>query len=316
MTAKNKGIGPKTEGLPVYWQSQIIERDASIMYEDWMWSIAMGRFRWEGLPDTCNERFLEWELLTNGIAAISRDDAGIWWSLRAVMQGAPNAYDNPRAWRCQGISGTPNFDSDWSRGAIVYDNLLRVPLGYKLNYLAKRLALCDRTVDINLQQQHHPLILAVDQSLQSDAESIYRQYSNGEPAILGTKRLREIAESISTIDTNAPFIADKVQTVYANIWTQAYTMLVFDSITEKSDRMIEPEVESMTMPSQVMRYNPLKARREAAEKLNKRFGLNVQVFWAHDWETGVYTYLHDLEGRAENDEGLINGGAATDAVAQ
>lgn len=138
----------------------------------------------------------------------------------AVQQGAPNMYDNPRAWIARGQAGECQFPCDWRNGVFVWDNDLRVSALYKLRYFARRLALCDRTVDVNMQQQHHPLILTVPQELQSDAEGIYRQYANGEPAILGTKVLREIVNNITCIKTDAPFIAEGVQTVQRNIWGQ------------------------------------------------------------------------------------------------
>lgn len=237
---KNAGLDP-THGLPVFWEASVLDRDASMIYEDQLMAIAMSRFEWRGLPDTCDARYLEWCLLAEGCATLAVGNGSLY-SLMAVQQGAPNMYDNPRAWIARGQTGEYQFPCDWRNGVFVWDNDLRVSTLYKLRYFARRLALCDRTVDVNMQQQHHPLILTVPQELQSDAESIYRQYANGEPAILGTTVLKEIVNNITCIKTDAPFIAEGVQTVQRNIWAQVFQLLGFDQLLEKTERRVDDEI--------------------------------------------------------------------------
>lgn len=297
---KNKGLDP-FQGLPVRWEAYTLDRNASMIYEDWLMGLAMSRFRWEGLPDTCDSRYLEWLLLTEGLATLAVNN-GVLYSLMAVQQGAPNMYDNPRAWRALGQAGDVDFPCDWSNGVIVWDNQLRVSTAYKLRYFARRLAICDRTVDVNLMQQHHPMILTVPQEMRADAESIYRQYANGEPAILGTKMLREIVNNITCIKTDAPFIGQEVQAVYENIFGQALRMLGFDQLLEKTERRVDDEVKAETGPAQAMRYNPLKARRDAAKKLSRIWDTPINVYWSADWESDNYNYIHDMKEVTE-DEG-------------
>lgn len=285
-----------------YWQSAAYNQELALIYEDWLMGLALSRFRWEGLPDTCDARYLEWTLMTNGVATIARR-GDTWYSLQAIQQGAPNKYDLPRSWRAMGQCGRPNFDCDWGNGVVLYDNLMRTPLLWKLSIFARRLALCDRTFDINLLQQHKPVALAVDENgvEELDGINIFKQLYGGEPAILGTKRLKTLAESVTVLNLNVPFIGEELQTAQGNIWTQVYTLLGIDSLTQKSERMIEDEVTSLQSPAELNRYNPLKARREAADKLNERFGLNVHVYWASEWESSNYNYTHTLERMADDD---------------
>lgn len=290
---KNAGLDP-THGLPVFWEASVLDRDASMIYEDQLMAIAMSRFEWHGLPDTCDARYLEWCLLTEGCATLAVSNGSLY-SLMAVQQGAPNMYDNPRAWIARGQTGEYQFPCDWRNGVFVWDNDLRVSTLYKLRYFARRLALCDRTVDVNMQQQHHPLILTVPQELQSDAESIYRQYANGEPAILGTNVLKEIVNNITCIKTDASFIAEGVQTVQRNIWAQGFQLLGFDQLLEKTERRVDDEILAETGPSEAMRLNSLSARRRACEKLSRIWGSPVTVDWARDWRSGNYAWAHDLK---------------------
>ena len=290
---KNAGLDP-THGLPVFWEASVLDRDASMIYEDQLMAIARSRFEWHGLPATCDARYLEWCLLTEGCATLAVSNGSLY-SLMAVQQGAPNMYDNPRAWIARGQTGEYQFPCDWRNGVFVWDNDLRVSTLYKLRYFARRLALCDRTVDVNMQQQHHPLILTVPQELQSDAESIYRQYANGEPAILGTNVLKEIVNNITCIKTDASFIAEGVQTVQRNIWAQGFQLLGFDQLLEKTERRVDDEILAETGPSEAMRLNSLSARRRACEKLSRIWGSPVTVDWARDWRSGNYAWAHDLK---------------------
>lgn len=285
-----------------YWQSAAYNQELALIYEDWLMGLALSRFRWEGLPETCNERYMEWTLLTEGVATIAKK-GGIWYSLQAIQQGQPNKYDLPQCWRAMGQSGWPNFGCNWSNGVVLYDNMMRTPLMWKLSVFARRLALCDRTFDINLLQQHKPVALAVDENgvEELDGINIFKQLYGGEPAILGTNRLKTLAESVTVLNLNVPFIGEEIQTAQGNIWTQVYTLLGIDSLTQKSERMIEDEVTSLQSPAELNRYNPLKARREAADKLNERFGLNVHVYWASEWESANYDYTHKLERMADDD---------------
>ena len=86
--AKNAGLDP-THGLPVFWEAPVLDRDASMIYEDQLMAIAMSRFEWRGLPDTCDARYLEWCLLAEGCATLAVSNGSLF-CLMAVQQGAPN----------------------------------------------------------------------------------------------------------------------------------------------------------------------------------------------------------------------------------
>lgn len=81
-------------------------QELALIYEDWIMGLALSRFRWEGLPETCNERYLEWTLLTEGVATIAKN-AGVWYSLQAIQQGQPNKYDLPQRWRAMAMPESP-----------------------------------------------------------------------------------------------------------------------------------------------------------------------------------------------------------------
>ena len=54
-----------------YWQSAGYNSELFIIYRQQIMKLAMNRYKWINLPITCNERYLEYTLLTQGIATIA-----------------------------------------------------------------------------------------------------------------------------------------------------------------------------------------------------------------------------------------------------
>ena len=122
-------------GVDNYWESAAGNSQLFYNFRDQIMNLALSRFKWVGLPPTCDERFLEYVLLTQGMATISypRKQEGMFYSTQVVQQGKLNIYDNPTAWRSIGNNGW-NFTADNTTGVIIYDNLTRFPLFPKLMY--------------------------------------------------------------------------------------------------------------------------------------------------------------------------------------
>lgn len=79
---------------------------AFLTYRLWILTLAISRFKWTGLPDTCDERYLEQVLATDGVATISTPAGGtVWTSTQAVTNGSPNIYMTPRSWRSFSVNG-------------------------------------------------------------------------------------------------------------------------------------------------------------------------------------------------------------------
>lgn len=284
-----------------YWQSADYNRRSYAIYRDRLLSLALARFKWVNLPDGCDERFLEFCLLSTGQATIATPDidSGMWFSTRCTGGGTPNVYDNPTKWQSIGSNGWC-FDVTPENGVIVYDNMLRIPIHNMIEMYARRLAHIDRTIDVNLQQQHTPFLITGDRSQTNALMNTYKQISGGEPVIFGTEAFNNLVK-IDCISTGVPFIGQELQIVKQNMLAEIYTMLGIDSLTRKAERMIESEVNVQNEPASLFALDPLNARREACEKLNRSFGLNVNVVWREDNASDNYNYIHNVEKR--EDEG-------------
>lgn len=306
--ARKRRRGTRTPSTPTYWQSTAYKQNLFYMFRDDLINLAMSRFKWVGLPDTCNARYLEWTLLMNGVATIAfpRSHRGEFRTLKAVMQGNPNCYGEPSKWQALGDTGKTRFSCDWSNGVFLYDNQTRYPLMSKLDIWARELSEIIITMDANRFQMRIPFIITGPQDRALDVQNVYNQMAQGQPVVLGYDSLADINMGVLMPERQKEFIGDKLYEQWQNIWQAAYQELGISSLPYKEERMIEDEVTSINEPSEFAGMGPLECRRVACRKLNDRFGQYldgpIQCIWNRDNMSDNYNLMHRYDS-------LIGGGS-------
>ena len=281
-----------------YWQTEAYNQQLFNMFQNDLIELALSRFRWVGLPETCNERFLEWVLLTEGSATLAYPSltSETLLSLKSVQQGAPNMYDEPRSWRALGATDKTNFICNWTNGVWIWENSTRYPLMVKINIWARELADIMRTKQINRYHMRMPLVITGPQDRAFDVQNFYKNIANGEPFVLAYDNFSDIQTSATMPERAREYIGDKLQAEWSNTWDAIYRELGIDSMPFKEERMIEDEVNSTMQPTELARLSPLTTRRAACDKLNARFGAKlaepVSVVWARDNITDNYDLRH------------------------
>lgn len=278
----------------VMWQSAYLNSARERMYEQWITSLAVNRFKYVNLPATCDARFLEIGLISNGVMTIAapKKTPNVFYSTMVSSISIPNVYDNPVSWQSYGNNGW-HFNCNNSNGVLVYDNRLRMPIIEQIRLFAQQLARFDRVRDINLLQQNTPYVFTAPQTKQLDLTNLIKQVGGFEPIIAGYDSLEELIKNIDVLDTKVPYIGDKLDIGQQNTWNNVYKFLGITSMTPKNDRLVTDEVNMLESPADLMALDPLGARREALDKLNTRFGLDVQVVWNTDNRSDSYNYLHN-----------------------
>lgn len=298
MSKKNRARKGCHYGEVNYWQSADYNRRTRLMWQEWILQLAINRFRWVNLPDTCDVRVLEWALHAGGAAAIcqplSDDLPPLWCSLPCVTNGHLNMYGVPTAWRCNGVSGDTHFASDWSKGAWIWYNKSRFGIWNAIQLFSTRLTHITRTEDINLFHQQTPMLITAPDDFKRDAINTYKQIAGGEPAIIANKRFEDI--EISAINTDMPYIGLELNTAQMNMLNTIYRYLGIEHLAfQKNERMVTDEVRGNTYPTNLMLLDCLDARREACDYLNNNFGLDVQVYFNYDVESYNFNFLMDVE---------------------
>lgn len=281
-----------------YWQTEAYNQQLFNMFQNDLIELALSRFRWVDLPETCNERYLEWVLLTEGSATLAYPSltSETLLSLKCVQQGAPNMYDEPRSWRALGATGKTNFMCNWTNGVWIWENSTRYPLMVKINIWARELSDIMRTKQINRYHMRMPLVITGPQDRAFDVQNFYKNIANGEPFVLAYDNFSDIQTSATMPERAREYIGDKLQAEWSNTWDAIYRELGIDSMPFKEERMIEDEVNSTMQPTELARLSPLTTRRAACDKLNARFGDRLErpitVVWARDNITDNYDLRH------------------------
>ena len=290
----------------MYWQSPSFSNRMYTMYRNQILSLALTRFEWHNLPPTCNARFLEWTLLTQGQATISfpKSQPGTFYSTQVAWNSAPNLYDNPSAWESIGNNGW-RFGAGPTQGVVVWDNLLRAPILDAIDLMARELTDLSRTEQINRLHQKTPYLITGPQDKKIDLTNLWKQIAGGEPAVIGTDGLSQI--EVKAISTEVPFLASEIDAALQNCWTRIYQLLGIDSLPFKQERQVEDEIISQQTPSSVQALGFLAARREACEVLNSRFEQYLEepitVTMREDWQTDNFNMSHNLKDRLEAEDG-------------
>lgn len=265
-----------------FWQSAYYNNATFMMYYNRLVELSMAMFEWKNLPDSVDPRYLELALFGDGMAVFFYDDVlEDYLALRTTIGGRLNLYNVPTDRRAYASNGY-NRALDESNSVIIFNNLLRTNSVLEVSNFSKRLWDLDRTIDINAAAQKTPVLLKCDESQRLTLKNIYKQWSGNEPVIYGDKGLQ--TQPIQVLSTDAPYVADKLYTLKTQIWNEALTYLGISNVSyQKKERLLQDEVTRNMGGTIASRYSRLEARRQAAEQINRMFGLNISVEFREDY---------------------------------
>ena len=152
------------------------------------------------------------------------------------------------------------------------NNWQRTPTASTIELFCQRLAEAEMTASINIKAQKTPVLIIVDENQRLMMENLYAQYDGNRPFIMGDKN--QLGENIiRSINTDAPFIADKVMDYKKQIWNEALTFLGINTLqAEKKERLITDEAKSNNELINLNLQSMLVPRQEACKQFNKLFG--------------------------------------------
>lgn len=257
------------------WQSAVNNNRTFLMYYYRLTELAINMFEWKNVPDTIDPRFLELALFSDGMAIFFYDEVMGYLALQTMIGGNLNVYRIPKIRTAYAVNGYQNR-LDETNSVIIFNNYLHMPCQLDIEQYALRLYEIERTMDVNIKAQKTPVLIRSSDKQRLVLKNLYMQYDGNEPFIFGDKALE--VDGIEAINTQAPFVADKLQLLKRQIWGEAMTYLGIDnSSNEKRERLVSDEVVTNLGAVQAQRYARLNARRDAAKQINDMFGLNIEV---------------------------------------
>jgi hypothetical protein len=261
---------PKKESL-----SQVINaaslNDAAL-YDHYMrfQNLVCSMFEWSNLPLGCNERFIERVLYEQGQVAFHFDsDLGVMVSMVAGM-GKKNHLAEYTRYRVYN-TGEYSEHKDADEIVLCRNNRFSVPTQPMVFLYARRLADIDRTVDVNLHLQKHPLLILCNETERLSLQQLWMKAENNEGVIFGTKDL-DMFEKIKVFNTDAPYLADKLLSTKETILNEFYTRLgINNANTTKRERLIVDEVNANNETLELNIQTLYLTRKAAVEELNEKF---------------------------------------------
>lgn len=260
--------------------SDRLNRNTFNDYFNRLFELAINMFKWENLPDTVDERFLELALCEKGYCLYFNDEIMGNLALTCKIGGELDVYRIPTRRIAFAVNGyqaeRTNKDS-----VLIYNNYLHTPTMQTISLYAERLTAIERAIDLNVNAQKTPIALLTDEKQKRTIEEIYRKYEGNAPVIIGAKNLD--LDSVKALTTGAPYVADKLNILKRQIWNEALTFFGIENAnTEKRERLVSDEITSNLGGVQAQRYVMLNAREQAADKINRMFGTNISVKFRQD----------------------------------
>ncbi len=290
-------VGKTKKGLD-FWESGLMNNTTFKQYYNRLVELSISMFEWNNLPDTIDPRFLELTLFTDGQAVFFKDEVMGYLCLQNIIGGQFDVYRIPINRRAYAVNGYQK-ELDNTDSVIIWNNMLHYNSMLDCQMFAKRLYNLDRIVDVNANAQKTPILLVCDDSERLSLLNIYKEYDGNQPVIKATKGLNPNAFNV--LKTDAPYVADKIYQLKVQIWNEALTYLGISNVNiQKRERMLQDEVQRNQGGTIASRYSRLESRRQAVEKINEMFGLNIEVNYREDYNNELEPWNNDTYNDKED----------------
>lgn len=254
-----------------------------IQYLNRLTELSISMFEWKNLPETVDPRYIELHLFQNGVMVYFNDSAIGDLCLDCVVSGRYNIYGDPILRRAYSSYNNYQAMLKENNSVIIWNNMLHTNSYLDCDMFARRLYVLDRIIDINAKAQSTPVLLQGSEKQRLTLLNLYKEFDGNSPFIFGDSSLDPSA--LKSIQTGAPYVADKLYQLKTQLWNEALTYLGISNINiQKKERLITDEVTRNQGGTIASRYSRLNSRREAAKKINKMFGTNIEVNYREDFQ--------------------------------
>jgi len=261
-------------------QQNLTER----MYQRHLTELCVNRFKWENMPKEMIEDqalwFLELELFYNSAVIFFKHPTnGKYMIGKAAQIGGLNWYGQPTAWTIMGNGLQENIRLTDDECVPIYGNALRTPDTDVVNLYSMKLANLDRTIEMNVKNLRYTKVITVDESQRLTWSNLMRKIEQGDPFVLGTTQL-DLGQ-VQALDVGAhPETLPKLLEAKSKLWNECMGLLGLNNANQdKKERLVSDEVSANDEQVQASRNIHLKARKAAAERINKMFDLTIDVIF-------------------------------------
>ena len=265
----------------MFEDSAVLNNRTYLQYVEHLPERSISMFEYINLPDTVDWRFLEMTLFEKGQALWFKDEVMGHVVMMFASNGPFNIYRVPINRHAYAVNGYQN-DLDENNSVIIYNNMIRTNSILDVKMYARRLYNLDRAIDVNANAQKTPVLIVCDQEQRLTMLNLYKEFDGNAPVVFGDKALD--LSALRVLKTDAPYVADKLFQLKTQTWNECLTRLGISNVAfQKKERLVSDEVIRSQGGTIASRYSRLEMRREAIDKINKMFGLNVEVNYREDF---------------------------------
>lgn len=284
-------IGNAVENGGAFTNSTKVDRQ-HIIEQSYLESLAewsVTRFKWIGLPDTIDHRFLELTLFQQGMVLFYYDERfARFMAVKGMGVGPVNVYGNPTQFQTVSMPGYQGVALSPKECVPIWANYARTSETAKVYTYASKLAEIDISLRTVQRSMRVNTIVGAKRSQQLSWQNIMQQAERGIDVIYADESLQ--LDSLQSINLGVdPRILVTLRDEKNQIWNEAMTMLGIDNAnSDKKERLITDEVNANNGQVMVARNAAMKARREAAEQINSIWKLSVSVEWDASGESEMF----------------------------
>lgn len=285
-----------------FWESTRLNNATYQYYYRRLFGLCISCFEYKNLPETVDERFMELALFADGNALFFEDPAMGHLCLRSANVGPLNVYGIPTQRHAYASNGY-NAYRDEKDSVIIYDNYERWPLQPVVAMYAYRLYIIERAIDTNVNAQRTPLLIQCEEEERLSFVNLMKQYEGNIPFIFTTRGLN--VDGVKIFPTDAKYVGKDLQELKQQIWNEALTMIgIANANFVKRERLLSDEVARSMGGVIASRYSRLESRKQAIDKINDMFGLDIEV----NFRDTTDEYRQIAIDKAQIDTGDVKGG--------
>ena len=245
------------------------------MYFRQMLTLAENVFEFKNLPEFIDVSYLNKQLLRKGSVAFFEEDGLGLIALPYNVVGNLDVYGRPN--RIE-VFGDNSFHRilDRDEYVIMYDNNGRYPLYLDICQMAERIALCVRTEDVNILHQRTPRVWKTSKDKELSLKNAINEIDSMQENVIAYESLD--IEDANVILAPAPYVTDKIDSHLKELWAEFFRLIGVANLQEqKRERVIVDEMVASQGGTIASRFSRFEPRKEAIEKINKKFNADIQV---------------------------------------
>lgn len=254
---------------------------AYLQYRNMLLEWVLARFDWHNLPTTVDERHLEMCLIRGQLVTFYEDRMlGAFLAPKATTIGAYNLYENPTRFRTIAMGKYRSVELTSKNCVPIFGSFSRVADLPTIEFYAHQLAETSISLSVTRQAMRISRIVVCGEGQRLTYQNLMRDIEDGRPIVFGTDALD--LDAISTLDMRVdPDTVERLRLEMGRIYNEAATAFGIENNTnDKTERLVSDEVSYDAGKTMAARNSALRARQEAAERINAMFGLNIEVRWS------------------------------------